>query len=119
MLNVAGIQPKVSALEKLEESEFPIPKGEITARVVNNKIFLKLPLESNEQIFGLGLNFKSVFRRGKIYRLHMDHYGNSDNGRTHAPIPFYVSSKGYGVLINAAKYGVPPANSNKNFVRFE
>ncbi len=104
LLDVAGIQPKVSALEKLEEGEFPIPKGEITARVVNNKIFLKLPLESNEQIFGLGLNFKSVFRRGKIYRLHMDHYGNSDNGRTHAPVPFYVSSKGYGVLINAAKY---------------
>jgi alpha-D-xyloside xylohydrolase len=27
-----------------------------------------------------------------------------DNGRSHAPIPFYVSSKGYGVFINSARY---------------
>ena len=27
-----------------------------------------------------------------------------DNGRTHAPVPFYVSSKGYGVFINSARY---------------
>jgi hypothetical protein len=34
----------------------------------------------------------------------MDHYGGKDNGRTHAPTPFYVSSKGYGVFINSARY---------------
>ena len=34
----------------------------------------------------------------------MDHYGGKDDGRTHAPVPFFVSSKGYGVLINAACY---------------
>ena len=37
-------------------------------------------------------------------RLHMDHYTGSDNGRTHAPVPFFVSSRGYGVLINSARY---------------
>ena len=34
----------------------------------------------------------------------MDHFGGTDNGRTHAPVPFYVSSAGYGVLIDAARY---------------
>ena len=34
----------------------------------------------------------------------MDHYGGKDNGRTHAPVPFYVSTRGYGVLIDAARY---------------
>jgi alpha-D-xyloside xylohydrolase len=50
------------------------------------------------------LNFKSVAQRGRIFRLHVDHYGSEDNGRTHAPVPFFISSKGYGVLVNAARY---------------
>ena len=37
-------------------------------------------------------------------QLHVDHYGGKDNGRTHAPVPFYVSSNGYGVFINSARY---------------
>ena len=43
-------------------------------------------------------------QRGRILRLHEDHYDGVDNGRSHAPIPFYVSSKGYGVFINSARY---------------
>src|ERR1700737_3716390 len=39
-----------------------------------------------------------------VLGLHMDHYGGEDNGRTHAPVPFYVSDKGYGVLVNSAEY---------------
>jgi alpha-D-xyloside xylohydrolase len=65
---------------------------------------LRFPLERGEQIFGLGLNFQTVHQRGKILTLRMDHYGRSDNGRSHAPVPFYVSSRGYGVLINSAEY---------------
>jgi hypothetical protein len=55
-------------------------------------------------LYGFGLNFQTVHQRGKILQLHMDHYGGKDNGRTHAPTPFYVSSKGYGVFINSARY---------------
>ena len=57
-----------------------------------------------EQIYGLGLNFQSVFQRGKVLNLHVDHYGGRDDGRTHAPVPFYVSSRGYGILVNSARY---------------
>jgi alpha-D-xyloside xylohydrolase len=68
------------------------------------KTYLHFPLDQNERIFGLGLNFKTVEQRGRIMRLHMDHYGGQDNGVTMHPCPFYVSSNGYGVLINAARY---------------
>ena len=61
-------------------------------------------MQPEEQLFGLGLNFKGVQQRKRIFNLHVDHYGGSDNGRTHAPVPFYVSSAGYGVLINSARY---------------
>jgi len=100
----AGVQPKVSALKAMESVKFPIPKNEITASVIDGKTYLHFPLDKMEKIFGLGLNFKTVEQRGRIMRLHVDHYGGTDNGRDHAPVPFYVSSNGYGVLINAARY---------------
>lgn len=101
---VAGIQPKTERLNSMIRVDFPLPKEEITAVIRDGKTYLRFPLTKDEKIFGLGLNFKTVEQRGRIMRLHVDHYGGQDNGRTHAPVPFYVSSKGYGVLINAARY---------------
>ena len=83
---------------------FPLSEEEISFKLVDGKTYLHFPLEKAEKIFGLGLNFKTVEQRGRIMRLHVDHYGGRDNGRTHAPVPFYVSSKGYGVFINSPTY---------------
>lgn len=104
LLKAAGIQPKVGALQNLPSTSFPFSKDKISAEVIDGKVYLRFPLEREEQIYGLGLNFKTVQQRGRIMQLHVDHYGGKDNGRTHAPVPFYVSSKGYGVLIDAARY---------------
>jgi len=70
----------------------------------DHKVFITIPLAHDEEIYGLGLHFKTLNQRGRIMRLHMDHYGSSDNGRNHAPVPFYVSSRGYGLLVNSARY---------------
>jgi len=102
--SVSGVPPKTDALQAMQSATFPLPENEIRASVVDGKVYLHFPLDKTEQIYGLGLNFKTVQQRGRIMRLHMDHYGQEDNGRSHAPVPFYVSSKGYGVLINAARY---------------
>jgi len=99
-----GIEPKQDAINTMGEVKFPLVSDEIRAVVVDGKTYLSFPLEKNEKIYGLGLNFKTVEQRGRIMRLHVDHYGGLDNGRNHAPVPFYVSSKGYGVLINSARY---------------
>ncbi len=104
LLKSARAVPKLSALANLPKTDFPLDKSAISARVIQGKTFIKLPLDRQEQIFGLGLNFQTVNQRGRILNLHMDHFGGKDNGRTHAPVPFYVSSKGYGILIDAAYY---------------
>ena len=94
-----------AGLELLPAIEvFPLGKETISALTEDGKVFIKLPLERNEQLYGLGLNFKTVQQRGRIMQLHVDHYGGNDNGRTHAPVPFYVSDRGYGVFINSARY---------------
>jgi alpha-glucosidase (family GH31 glycosyl hydrolase) len=104
LFSVAEINPKYDALERIPKAGFPFPQEEILTNVVNGKTYLRFPLERGEQIFGFGLNFKTVLQRGRIMRLHVDHYGGNDNGRTHAPVPFYVSDAGYGVFINSARY---------------
>ncbi len=104
LLNATGADPRAEALDVRTEQDFPIDPAEIKTTLRNGKVVLRLPLDKDEQIFGLGLNFKTIDQRGRIMRLHMDHYGKEDNGRTHAPVPFFVSSKGYGLLINAARY---------------
>lgn len=104
LLTASGVEPNRAALEQMGKAGFPLPKDEISVRVVDGKTYLRFPLERGEQLYGFGLNFQTVHQRGRIMQLHMDHYGNRDNGRTHAPTPFYVSSNGYGVFINSARY---------------
>ena len=104
LLDMAGIAPRWDALSRKPPPEFPLREADISAVVHGGKTYLRFPLDDDEQIYGFGLNFQTIHQRGRILRLHVDHYGDQDNGRTHAPVPFYVSSKGYGVLINSARY---------------
>lgn len=104
LLSSTGTVPRLEALSHKSDKAFPLDTSRVKTKVVDGKTYLTFPLTPDEQIYGLGLQFKSVGRRGQIMRLHMDHYGNQDNGRTHAPVPFFVSSEGYGVLINSARY---------------
>ena len=103
-LSVADVKPRLDGLQKLGDIPFPALLGESVHEKTDGRIFLRFPLTKGEQLYGLGLNFKTVQQRGTIKTLHVDHYNGKDNGRTHAPIPFYVSSLGYGVLINSARY---------------
>ncbi len=103
-LSVTNPNPKVEAINSLPDGDLPAFEEELTYRVENGKTYLRIPLERNEKIYGFWMNFRTVQQRRRIMRLHSDHVGRSDDGRTHAPVPFFVSSKGYGMLINAARY---------------
>ncbi|PTR01544.1 alpha-D-xyloside xylohydrolase [Mucilaginibacter yixingensis] len=104
LVKAAGIKPLHNELQQMPKAGFPLPQQEITAKQTDGKTYLRFPLERSEQLFGFGLNFQTIFQRGKVLTLHVDNYAGKDNGRTHAPTPFYVSSKGYGVFINSARY---------------
>jgi alpha-glucosidase (family GH31 glycosyl hydrolase) len=104
LLSVANVSPQSEALKKMPNANFPAFANEVVGAVSDGKTSLRIPLIKGEQLYGFGLNFQTVHQRGKILNLHVDHYGGKDNGRTHAPVPFYVSSEGYGVLVNSARY---------------
>jgi alpha-glucosidase (family GH31 glycosyl hydrolase) len=98
------LTPKFSAINAMPDAPVPIKQEELKIELHDGKTYIRFPLDKGEKIFGLGLNFKTVEQRGRILRLHMDHYDGIDNGRNHAPVPFFVSSKGYGAFINTARY---------------
>ena len=104
LLSELSIVPKIETINKIGEVSLPFSKDEISFAEIDGKVYIRFPLEKEEQIYGLGLNFKTIEQRGRIMQLHMDNYGGRDNGRSHAPVPFFVSTRGYGAFINSARY---------------
>jgi alpha-glucosidase (family GH31 glycosyl hydrolase) len=103
LLVAAGAQPKLDALREMPSAAFPVAQDEIHGRLSNGKVALRFPLGLDEEVYGLGVDFRSMVRTGSAFQLHVDHWGGRP-GRTHAPVPFYVSTKGYGVFIDSARY---------------
>jgi len=103
LLSAAGAAPRLEALGRLPRPPFPLALDGTDARVATGKVALRLPLGADEEIYGLGVDFKAVRRTGSTFQLHVDHWGGV-TGRTHAPVPFYVSSRGYGVFIDSSRY---------------
>ncbi|MFN8240794.1 MAG: glycoside hydrolase family 31 protein [Bacteroidales bacterium] len=119
LLTAAGSVPAISLPGEISDPGFPLNKERISAIINDNSIYISLHLDKKEQIYGFGLNFKTVQQRGRILQLHVDHYGGNDNGRTHAPVPFYVSDLGYGVFINSARYLTVYAGTTVNRDRMD
>jgi alpha-glucosidase (family GH31 glycosyl hydrolase) len=94
--------PKTDAIKELGDAPFPFAKDASRSLLTPNRASIRLPLNETEQIYGLGLEFEGINRRSNVYTLKVDHYGGI-KGYTHAPVPFYISSEGYGVLINSSK----------------
>jgi alpha-D-xyloside xylohydrolase len=74
--------------------------GHATPRGYN----LGIPLEPNELVYGLGLMLQSFMQRGLKKQLRVNADPAMDSGDSHAPVPFYVTTRGYGVLVDTARY---------------
>lgn len=77
LLSLLETTPNWKAIEEIGDAELPINWQEIDMKVVDGKTYVRFPLEKDEKIFGLGLNFKTVEQRGRVMRLHVDHYGTT------------------------------------------
>jgi alpha-glucosidase (family GH31 glycosyl hydrolase) len=93
--------PKSEAIQELGDLPFPFRMEATKYLLTESMASVRMPLDETENIYGLGLEFNGINRRGNVYTLKVDHYGGI-KGFTHAPVPFYISSKGYGVLINSS-----------------
>jgi len=102
-LSLLKAQPALAALEELPRPDFPLDPAALVADRAHGRTVVRFPLDDEEAIFGLGLQFLKVNHRGRTRTLRVNSDPIQDTGETHAPVPFYVSSRGYGVLVNTAR----------------
>ena len=65
---------------------------------------LRMPIDPSAGVYGFGLQLKSFQQRGlkKHIRPNADPVSNS--GDTHAPVPFFATTAGYGIFVDTARY---------------
>jgi alpha-D-xyloside xylohydrolase len=82
----------------------PFIEEDIDCRIQQRGIRLSIPLASDEDLYGFGLMLKSFRQNGKKKKLRTNADPVADTGDTHAPVPFYASTAGYGVLVDTSRY---------------
>ena len=106
--------PEKARTEDMKElSGTELPFDLKTVRIVKNSrgIQISLPLTKDEQLYGFGMQIGSFGQRGLKKRpivndapVFVNNIPVANIGYTHAPQPFYVSTEGYGVLINTSRF---------------
>jgi alpha-D-xyloside xylohydrolase len=85
--------------------QLPAPPLEAPLATVDRRgTTILLPLEAGENLFGFGLQMFSFNQRGKKKTLRVNANPPADTGDSNAPVPFYVSSRGYGIFVDTARY---------------
>jgi alpha-D-xyloside xylohydrolase len=97
------VAPAVTPLAHLPHISAPpivAPNGRVTAR----GCLVQLPLEPFENLYGFGLQMLSFAQRGKKKTMRVNADPKVDTGDSHAPVPFYVSTRGYGVFVDSCRH---------------
>ncbi|MGI4757818.1 MAG: TIM-barrel domain-containing protein [Janthinobacterium lividum] len=91
--------PPAQGLAGLPAPPQPTLEG-ASATVGARGAFVSLPLAEGELMYGFGLQLKSFQQRGKKRTIRVNADPTGDSGDSHAPVPFYVTSHGYGILVD-------------------
>lgn len=85
-------------------AELPIGLRQVRFERSARGCTVEFPIEASEKFYGLGLSTKTFELSGrKAWVVPSDHPEEPTN-ESHAPEPFFVSSRGYGVYLDTARY---------------
>ena len=91
--------------------KMPFGAGDINFQVSSQGCAVRLPMVADENIYGFGLNTElfdlaqtADGHTGRRVFLKPTDHPENDLGESHAPVPFYVSSRGYGVFVDTARF---------------
>jgi alpha-D-xyloside xylohydrolase len=100
-------KPLLKSLNELPQTNMP-PfdlKG-IRFSQMPSGILAEMNVDSSERFYGFGLQTNSFEQRGMRREIRTNSWPVGNAGFSHAPMPFYISSKGYGVLVNSSRYSI-------------
>ena len=95
--------PHTESLRALPAASDP-PLSAVEAAVTTRGTRLTLPLAAGELMYGFGLQLLSFQQRGKKRTIRVNADPRVDSGDSHAPVPFYVTTRGYGVLVDTFRH---------------
>ncbi len=100
-------QPLLEALKQLPNDNAPsINLKSIRFETRPFGILAEMKADSSERFYGFGLQINSFEQRGMRREIRTNSWPVGNVGFTHAPMPFYISSKGYGMLVNTSRYTI-------------
>ncbi|MFQ9149477.1 MAG: TIM-barrel domain-containing protein [Eubacteriales bacterium] len=86
------------------ESDVSYPVSRFEAKETSRGFLVEFPIDADTKIYGLGLQLKQFSHFGKKLRLAVNADPVSPNGDSNAPVPFFVTNKGYGMYFDTARY---------------
>ena len=112
-VSVLKPRPRLETINRLSDGPCPFTEEQIGLRHRAGGCTVELPLDISEDVYGLGLTLKSFRQSGLKKQLRTNCDPVADHGDSHAPVPFYVSTRGYGVLVDTARYATFHAGNIK------
>lgn len=104
---------KKEAMKQLPVAKLPFDLNDIRISVTDRGCQVEVPLEAEEQLYGFGLQIETFGQRGLRRRPIVNDNPYGGLGLTHGPQTFYISNKGYGILVNTARYTTFLCGSNQ------
>ena len=94
--------------------EIKFPTETIDFRVNARGCVLSFPLEDDLKIYGFGLQLKQFNHRSRKLKLSVNADPIAPTGDSHAPVPFFVTNRGWGMYIDTARYAEFYCGNQKN-----
>jgi len=100
-------KPLMEQISKLpSDNQPPFNLKSIHFSHLPSGVLAEMNIDSSERFYGFGLQINSFEQRGMRREIRTNSWPVGNVGFSHAPMPFYISSKGYGVLVNSSRYTI-------------
>jgi alpha-D-xyloside xylohydrolase len=96
--------PRAEKLNTLEDLPLPFGENLVTGELSPRGALVNFPWSRDEEIYGFGLQSGAINQAGMKRHLKINADAQGNTGNSHAAIPFFVSSRGYGVVLNTLRY---------------
>lgn len=88
----------------LDETDIKYDLSKFRFKKTQRGCVLEFPLEEDEQVYGFGLQMKGFNHKNHKLQLRANSDPVANTGDSHAPVPFFVTTKGYGMYLDTARY---------------
>ena len=87
-----------------QETDINYNLDDFKFKITKRGCVLEFPLLADEEVFGFGLQLKSFNHKNHKLYLRTNSDPVAATGDSHAPVPFFVTNKGYGMYFDTARY---------------